>query len=584
MMVFILLLVCISLLLPSPCDAMSCDEMAHMRRTIADMIDTADQAYMLYAFPADELTPVSCNASDTWGGFAVQLIDALDTFLVLGRHRDFHARVLWYVRRYRSFDRDVNVSVFETNIRILGALVAAHAAYATGLVPSRPPPSWGVDSAPYNGELLALAVDLGDRLLRAFDTPTGLPFGTVNLRHGVPPGETPIVCTACAGTFLLEFGALSCLSGHPRFIAKAQRAVSAIHAARDSTTGLIGSHVSVKDGSYAVHQMSIGASVDSLLEYLHKAMSFFEDGAARELFEHFLAAIETHVMIGDWPVEVAARSGHLVAPVFNSLAAFWPSMLASFGHHETARRLVRNIHAFFRRFGALPEGLNLVWRLPPQRQRPWPLRPELVESIWYLHRATGDPAYLAMGRDIAAAIIRRARTFCGYATLSDVLPDVAVRGLPAFGPFEDRMETFLIAETLKYLYLLFDPHNPYATAPHAFNTEAHPLPVNVSCSAARGGRWHGSYPHAPFMGKGPAAAPTPGKSVPLSGATSSRAGGKGAPAGAGVSGMGASAEKLKGQIAAAVAGATHAAGPGSHASPGCSLQGDEEYLDLMDLL
>ena len=60
-----------------------------------------------------------------------------------------------------------------------------------------------------------MAEDVVKRLLPAFNTPTGMPYGTVNLRHGVPEGETPITCTAGVGTFIVEFGALSRLTGDP---------------------------------------------------------------------------------------------------------------------------------------------------------------------------------------------------------------------------------------------------------------------------------------------------------------------------------------------------------------------------------
>lgn len=71
-------------------------------------------------------------------------------------------------------------------------------------------PGW-----PCNGPLLRLAEDVAKRLLAAFDTTTGMPYGTVNLRHGVPYGETSVTCTAGVGTFILEFGTLSRLTGDP---------------------------------------------------------------------------------------------------------------------------------------------------------------------------------------------------------------------------------------------------------------------------------------------------------------------------------------------------------------------------------
>jgi mannosidase alpha-like ER degradation enhancer 2 len=65
--------------------------------------------------------------------------------------------------------------------------------------------------------LLQLAEDVARRLIAAFDTTTGMPYGTVNLRYGVPAGETSITCTAGVGTFILEFGTLSRLTGDPLF-------------------------------------------------------------------------------------------------------------------------------------------------------------------------------------------------------------------------------------------------------------------------------------------------------------------------------------------------------------------------------
>lgn len=73
-------------------------------------------------------------------------------------------------------------------------------------------PGW-----PCNGPLLRLAEDVANRLIVAFNTPTGMPYGTVNLRHGIPPGETTVTCTAGIGTFILEFGTLSRLTGDPLY-------------------------------------------------------------------------------------------------------------------------------------------------------------------------------------------------------------------------------------------------------------------------------------------------------------------------------------------------------------------------------
>ena len=79
----------------------------------------------------------------------------------------------------------------------------------------------------YDGGLLVLAKDLGERLLPAFDTPTGIPVGSINLRYGVSPDETPAASLAGAGSLSLEFTMLSHLTGDPRFGCAARGALLA---------------------------------------------------------------------------------------------------------------------------------------------------------------------------------------------------------------------------------------------------------------------------------------------------------------------------------------------------------------------
>ncbi len=143
------------------------------------------------------------------GGLSTTLIDSLDMLAVLRDRQGFTEGVDWVLEHIKNFDLDSNVSVFETNIRILGGLLSAHIIASNSTLQ--------MYLGTYNGGLLQLAVDLADRLLWAFDTPSHLPFGTVNLRRGVPIGESRIVCAACAATFSLEFGLLSALTGNPRF-------------------------------------------------------------------------------------------------------------------------------------------------------------------------------------------------------------------------------------------------------------------------------------------------------------------------------------------------------------------------------
>ena len=95
----------------------------------------------------------------------------------------------------------------------------------------------------------------------------------------------------------------------------------------------------------------------------------------------------------------------------------------------------------------------------------YPLRPEIIESTYYLYHYTGDPKYLAMGRTYLDNIEKYCRTDIAFAELSDVRTKKKA----------DMMESFFFAETLKYLYLLFAPPDTLDFKSIVFNTEAHPL-------------------------------------------------------------------------------------------------------------
>ena len=109
-------------------------------------------------------------ANDVAGNFSLTLIDVLDTFVVLDDRPNFEKAVR-NVIDWVAFDVDTKPQVFETTIRVLGGLLSAHIfANRTGQPFHLP---W------YKGELLSLAHDLGNRLLLAFSTPTGLPYARV---------------------------------------------------------------------------------------------------------------------------------------------------------------------------------------------------------------------------------------------------------------------------------------------------------------------------------------------------------------------------------------------------------------------
>lgn len=468
---------------------MTNDEIERYRLKTKAMFYHGYDSYLQYAYPYDELRPLSCSGQDTWGSYSLTLIDALDTLLVLGNASEFQ-RISKLLAKTLDFNMDINVSVFETNIRVIGGLLSAHLL--------APRAGVGVEEGwPCQGPLLTLAVDAAERLLPAFHTPTGMPYGTVNLRYGVPPSETPVTCTAGCGTFVVEFGTISALTGDKRFINAALRAMDGLWNSR-SKLGLVGNHINVLNGHWTALDAGIGAGVDSYLEYLLKGGILFGLPRLVDMFKEYYSKIQQYLKISDWYVWAHMDKGQITMPIFQSLDAYWPGLQTMWGDIGPASRTLQKYHSVWRHFGFIPEFYQIASGEPYSGRAGYPLRPELIESAMYLYRATKDPYFLEVGRDMLESIETSARTPCGYATIKDVKTHEK----------EDRMESFFLAETTKYLYLLFDEHNfihqsngssdfhtspsdslscTTGTAGYIFNTEAHPIDIGAvhCCSSSR---------------------------------------------------------------------------------------------------
>ncbi|CAN6855144.1 unnamed protein product [Brassica oleracea] len=442
-------------------------EAKQLRDEVREMFYHAFDGYMNNAFPLDELKPLSCQGEDTLGGYALTLIDSLDTLALLGDRERFTSSVQW-IGKNLQFNINKTVSVFETTIRVLGGLLSAHliaSDCATGMrIPS------------YDNELLVLAEDLARRMLPAFDTPTGIAFYYFLALNYLKS----ITSTAGGGTLTLEFGVLSRLTNDPVFEQVAKNAVRGLWARR-STLDLVGAHINVFTGEWTQKDAGIGTSIDSFYEYLLKAYILFGDEEYLYIFQEAYGSAMHHLHKDPWYVEVNMDSGAIVWPVFNSLQAFWPGLQVLAGDVDPAIRTHTAFFSVWKRYGFTPEGFNLATLSVQYGQKSYPLRPELIESTYWLYKATRDPRYLDAGRDFVASLQYGAKCPCGYCHITDV----------ELHKQEDHMESFFLAETVKYLWLLFDlavdsdnlvDNGPYK---YIFSTEGHLLPLTPQISLAR---------------------------------------------------------------------------------------------------
>ncbi|XP_057410610.1 ER degradation-enhancing alpha-mannosidase-like protein 1 isoform X3 [Balaenoptera acutorostrata] len=301
----------------------------------------------------------------------------------------------------------------------------------------------------------------------------------VNLKTGVPPDSNNETCTAGAGSLLVEFGILSRLLGDSTFEWVARRAVKALWNLRSNDTGLLGNVVNIQTGHWVGKQSGLGAGLDSFYEYLLKSYILFGEKEDLEMFNAAYKSIQNYLRRGreacnegegDPPlyVNVNMFSGQLMNTWIDSLQAFFPGLQVLIGDVEDAICLHAFYYAIWKRYGALPERYN--WQLQAPDVFFYPLRPELVESTYLLYQATRNPFYLHVGMDILQSLEKHTKVKCGYATLHHVIDKST----------EDRMESFFLSETCKYLYLLFDEENPVhkSGTRYMFTTEGHIISVD----------------------------------------------------------------------------------------------------------
>ncbi|KAL2164813.1 hypothetical protein VTH06DRAFT_109 [Thermothelomyces fergusii] len=429
------------------------------------------------------------------------------------------------------------LNVFETNIRYLGGFLAAY-------------------DLSGDARLLRKAVEVGDLLYKAFDTPNRMPVARWDL-HAAARGARQAAGKALLaeiGTLSMEFTRLSVLTGDPKWFDAVQRVAEAMAAQQDSTAlpGLWPLEVDAGRGVFDSGSVfALGAMADSAYEYLPK-MAALTGGrlpAYRAMYEKAIgAALERGVIFRPLTpagedvlvagiAHVHARGGAVeLEPQAQHLACFWGGTVALaarlFGRDgdlEPARKLVDGCVWAYRAFphGIMAESFTVVpcpaaaandgddddgdddecrwdeaaWKREVLRRagrdpdaagaeaeadaiikeqrlpkgvasigdRAYLLRPEAIESVFVLYRITGREDLLETAWEMFRAIDR---------VTSTELANSAVRDVTAPGDPEpkDSMESFWLAETLKYFYLIFSDPSVISLDEYVLTTEAHPFP------------------------------------------------------------------------------------------------------------
>ena len=403
------------------------------------------QAYQKYARGYDVLLPLSRSGTNWYEeSLNISPVDAFSSMVVMGLTGKADT-ILEYVADSVDYVKDFDVKVFEVNIRILGGLVSMY--HLSG-----------------QQRILEKARDFGDRLLPAFQSPTGIPYFWVNLKTGEVKGSR--VNVAEAGTYLLEMGMLSYFTGDPVYYQAAKRSTRAIYERR-SEIGLVGEVIDVETGEWINPSSHICAGIDSYYEYLCKGWLLFGDPELKQMWDESIAAVLRYIPEKrdslTWYGRVDMHTGEHTSSVVTLWDAFMPSLLAVSGHMEEAEELQRTWDWLWNRYG--PEPMIYDYRKDSILNPQYDLNPEIIESAWYLWELTGEQRYMDMLQGYWEDLLEYCRTDVAFTALENVITKEK----------RDYMATYFLAETLKYFYLAFADQQMYTLKTTVFSTEAHPF-------------------------------------------------------------------------------------------------------------
>jgi mannosyl-oligosaccharide alpha-1,2-mannosidase len=461
-------------------DGLTADQENVKRRdAVVQAFQDSYDAYSKYAWGFDELQPRSKSGKnwndDPVNNMALTVVDALATAHLMGLH-GLVDKALEYLVTNLSFDADTSISAFETTIRIIGSLLSIYE-----LRGEKEP------------AVLHKAAEIANHLLWAYNTTTGLPQQTVNLathHHNNPDWSGGASVLSEFGTVQLEMRSLSYHTKNPIFDMKATHIMSIIEA-RAPKDMLCPVFMSVLSSNWMTDHVTIGALGDSFYEYLLKQwlLTNKTETKYKELYKRAARGIVDKLVFKSKPSDLTYVAEWKRSDFYHKmdeLACFVGGMLAlgsqAFDGEErakmmrTADEITTTCYEMFHRqksgiapeYVEFPSGMDFV-----NGQGYYLLRPETMESIFYMWRLTKDPKWRERGWDIFSAI----RTFCktkesgGYAGIREVNVKEPIR--------DNLQQSFWLAETLKYTFLLFSDDSTLDLNEWVFNTEAHPLKVRT---------------------------------------------------------------------------------------------------------
>jgi hypothetical protein len=431
------------------------------------------------------------------------IIDALDTLMLMNMTTQLqHARE--WISTTLTYDLDHDVNTFETSIRMLGGLLAAH--YLQTDFPSMCP----VDLAVRGEDLyLEKAADLGDRLLGAFESASGIPYASLNLKtsQGIPSHSDGGASSLAEATSVqLELKYLAKLTGEKHYWDKAEKVMKAVDDA-NAKDGLQPIFIHPGTAHFTTSNIRLGSRGDSYYEYLIK--QYFQTSKQEPVYlnmwEESLAGIKKHLITYSSPSNftvLAERPNgldHALEPKMDHLVCFMPGTIAlsatggltvaeakrrgeltqrKLEDLDLAKEIMKTCMGMYKvtetglapeiTFFKMPENPHMLTEgalsspkvFDEDKEAEWRKdyiikpsdahnlqRPETVESLFYMWRITGDEMYRQWGWEIFEAFVKHTTVpdGAGFSSISDVnhIPSASRDNMESFWPVSI-ISTFLL--------------------------------------------------------------------------------------------------------------------------------------------
>lgn len=268
------------------------------RERVKEAFTLSWDAYERYAWGYDEFHPISKHGKQmTPKGMGWIIVDALDTMILMNlTSRVKHARE--WITTTLDYEQDQEVNTFETTIRMLGGLLSAH--YLSTEYPHLAALTEDDEGAAGEDLYLEKSRDLADRLIGAFDSPSGIPFASLNLKtnKGVPSHDDGgASSTAEAATLQLELKYLTKLTGETEYWEKAEKVMKVIDD-NGMEDGLLPIYIYANDGNFRGNNIRLGSRGDSYYEYLIKQylQTSKEEPIYEELWDEALNGVRKHLI------------------------------------------------------------------------------------------------------------------------------------------------------------------------------------------------------------------------------------------------------------------------------------------------